>query len=224
MLGVVLGVSGLLDSVKNVPVILAIAGAIAAGAAAVGPLIIKAVGDDISVPTVRGTLLAAWVVLSGTFTQIMVVTRLGWLLTPHVPGALIIFVAVVLGGVLLWFGWKSLEQIIKNNAAKPEKAPSDEAKAISEVARAIKERAAERQERILSEQAAALQGAAQRVKTEAPGAIREGTEPGAALSQIAEEVEGVAQAISQTLAEIRTMPAPEPAFEISVQSGAAFPA
>jgi hypothetical protein len=81
---------------------------------AIGPLFLKVIGPDTSVPTVLGVLVAAFVTLGGALAQIVALVWQGGVLTAgHMPAfAVVIVVGTLFGGVVLWYAVTELWRII----------------------------------------------------------------------------------------------------------------
>jgi hypothetical protein len=119
--------------------VIAVGGALSAVFVGLGPLIVKMIGKDLSVPTAGGMLFAALVTLFGSMGQIVVVTWQGWELatTDWAHGA-IGFVAAATSLVILWYSWASLWYYIEFGARFKPEPKSDILTAADEVVDAIK--------------------------------------------------------------------------------------
>jgi hypothetical protein len=124
--------------------LLAVAAGIAAALVAIGPLIVKVIGDDLSKPTIGGTLVAAFVTLVGTIGQIAAVTWQGAELTSGGGRVGAIALGVAIGLVVLWYAADALLSYAKEGTKKPPQQPSETEtmKAARVVATAIRESSA----------------------------------------------------------------------------------
>jgi hypothetical protein len=119
--------------------LLAVASALAAVFVAIGPLLVKVIGDDIAVPTIGGMLAAAFVTLLGTMGQISAVTWQGAELASGNVKRGVIALGFAIGAVVLFYATKALWAYAKSGAEPPSSKPSDVARAASVVARAIRD-------------------------------------------------------------------------------------
>jgi hypothetical protein len=96
---------------------MAVAGAVAAVFIALGPLIVKAVGSDLSYTSVGGMLAAASTTLFGTLGQIAAIT---WLVEASVSGAAleigVAAMGIFVGAVVLFYAGQSLWYYVKTGA------------------------------------------------------------------------------------------------------------
>jgi hypothetical protein len=121
--------------------LLAVAGALAAVFVAIGPLLLKAIGPDSTVPTVTGMLVAGFVTLTGTLGQVTTVT---WQGDELLPGGLskhaaVIGLGVTVGLVILWYAAGALWDFAESGSTKPHKKRSETLTAARVIARAIRE-------------------------------------------------------------------------------------
>ena len=99
-------------------------------------------GDDLSVPTVTGTLLAAFVTLVGAIGQISVVTWLGTELATGWVRWVILALGVAIGAVVLLYAKSALWYYIETGATVTPPTMPDVLKAAELVAAAIRGEAA----------------------------------------------------------------------------------
>jgi hypothetical protein len=125
---------------------MAVAAAIAAVFVGISPLIVKVIGDDLSVPTVGGTLAAAVVTTAAALGQIIVVTwQSAELASASDEGAWragILVVGVVVAVIVLWYAARALWYYMRTGAQFTAEKASEQAKAANAIAAAIKDAAA----------------------------------------------------------------------------------
>ena len=97
--------------------LMAVTGAIAAVLVGISPLFVKWFGDDQSIPTVAGTLVAAFVTLVGAIGQISVVTWLGSELATGWVRWVILGAGVAIGAVVILYAKSALWYYIWTGAA-----------------------------------------------------------------------------------------------------------
>ena len=126
------------DEPKAALALIAVTGAIAAALVGISPILVKLFGEDVAVPTIAGTLLAALVTLIGSLGQITVVT---WqtqdLVTGWVP-YVISLVGVLVGAIVLGYAVRTLSRYVIDDAEAPESTYPDVMKAAFVVADAIR--------------------------------------------------------------------------------------
>lgn len=105
--------------------VIAVGGALSAVFVGLGPLIVKMIGKDLSVPTAGGMLFAALVTLFGAMGQIVVVTwQASELATTAWAQGAIAVVAAATSLVILWYSGASLWYYVEFGARfKPEPKP-----------------------------------------------------------------------------------------------------
>ncbi len=111
-----LGTSGALEALigsepgDSVMGLLTVVAALSGILVVIGPLFLKVIGPETSVPTVLGVLVAAFVTLGGALAQIVALVWQGGMLTAgHTPAfAVVIVVGTLFGGVVLWYVASSL--------------------------------------------------------------------------------------------------------------------
>jgi hypothetical protein len=122
--------------------LLVVASALAAVFVAIGPLLVKAIGDDSAVPTVAGMLAAGFVTLTGTLGQVTAVTWQGIELVSgdhfHVKEIAVCLLAVAIVGVVIWYAAGALWDFAESGSKKPRKKPSEAVTAAKIIARAIR--------------------------------------------------------------------------------------
>ena len=95
--------------------LMAVAGALGAVFVGIGPLFVKVIGKDLAVPTVLGTLVAAFVTLFGTLGQVSVMTAQGWYLADRRIGVqvAVVVVGTLVTGVVVWYAIAALRSYAK---------------------------------------------------------------------------------------------------------------
>lgn len=119
--------------------LIAVTGALAAGFVAVGPLLIKLIGSDMSKPTIKGMVVAGAVTLIGTQGQIVALTLQGEELTSGWPMTIgILALGTFFGSVVAIYAGRSLYDYAVLGS-KPAPRQSEMSAAASRVAKAIRE-------------------------------------------------------------------------------------
>src|SRR5215470_3709060 len=87
---------------------MAVAGAVGAVLVGISPLFVKLIGDDLSLPTIGGTLIAAFVTIVGSVGQISTMT---WQVTELASGWVkwvVIVLGATTGAVVVVYALKAL--------------------------------------------------------------------------------------------------------------------
>ena len=118
--------------------LLAVASALAAAFVAIGPLVIKVIGSDMTKPTVVGMLVAALVTLVGTVGQITAVTWQGAELTSGSVKIGVVVLGALVGGVVLAYAGRALWGYALSGSEPPATTPSEVATGAQIIATAIR--------------------------------------------------------------------------------------
>ena len=94
--------------------LLAVTAALSAVFVGISPLVVKLFGEKLSVPTIGGTLLAAWVTLVGAVGQITAVTwQAAELVSRWWVHLGMVLLGVVVAALVLGYAWRALWHFIK---------------------------------------------------------------------------------------------------------------
>jgi len=122
-----LAASGVLKSVlgaepKAALGLLAVAGAVAAALVAIGPLLVKVFGSNLAVPSIGGTLAAAFVTLTGTIGQIVALTWQVQNLANGTVAEALVAIGVLTGLVVFVYAARTLWYYLSTGAVAPQPA------------------------------------------------------------------------------------------------------
>jgi hypothetical protein len=146
LLFTLLATSSLLEAVlgsapKAGLTLMAVTGAIAAVLVGISPILVKVLGDDVAIPTIGGTLLAALVTLIGSIGQITVVTwQAADLVTSWVSYPIGVL-GVLVGATVFFYAIRALRQYIADGVKVLERTYPDVMKAAFVVKDAIRKAA-----------------------------------------------------------------------------------
>jgi hypothetical protein len=111
------------DKGKALLTLLAVSGALAALLVGIGPLILKAVGRKVEMPTVGGMFLAAGLSMVGVLGQIGLVTwEVSWLVSP-LPRVVVWLAGVMTAGLALTYAVRAMEFNLCIGLPKPPASP-----------------------------------------------------------------------------------------------------
>ena len=118
------------DETDAVVALFAVVAGIAAVLVALGPLILKAFGSDVGIPTVGGTITAATVVIAGSLFQITaLVLQADRLVGPTWVSTLIFAGGTIIVVVVALYAIRSVRGLIAGNLVKPPREISNEERA-----------------------------------------------------------------------------------------------
>jgi hypothetical protein len=120
--------------------VLAVSGAVGAVLVALGPIIIKVIGDRLDTPTVAGALVAGFVTVVGTLTQAAALTLQAAALTWDAPAfaLLTVIAGAMVVGLVMAYATVSLYRTVRSGTESPQPAgASNEVRSAWVVARAL---------------------------------------------------------------------------------------